>query len=104
MVACLTRFDGCHVDEQAARAHGVGHIAVEQHVFHHTAAFQHADDDVRIDHCGSGVRVDDCAMAGQALCFLGCAIPDVHFVSGFAQAPGHGEAHEAYAHNCNFHS
>ncbi len=41
-LACFTRLDGSHVDEQRALGHGIGHAQLEQHFAHDGAAFQQA--------------------------------------------------------------
>ena len=70
VVACLTRFDGCHVDEQRARLHGPGNALIEQHVFHHRATFQHADHNVCVFSGLNSLQVNGGAQRTQTDCLV----------------------------------
>jgi hypothetical protein len=103
VVPRLAWLDGGHVDEKRAVAHGLGRALAEQHVLDHRSALQHADHGLRVLHGVGGARVDRGAEGRQALGLLAAAVPGVHGMTCFAQASGHGKAHEADAEDGDLH-
>ena len=99
MVACLAGLDRRHVDEQAARAHGLCGARMEQHLLYRWSVFQQAHHDVSLPYrlCDGGMHSNDqrCQRIGLEL----GAVPGVHGMPGLLQAACHGTSHHADTEN-----
>ena len=97
MVARFSRFDGRHVQHQAARLHGLGCAQFKQYMLHDGATLQQADGDIGFAHRVLYLFVDCGAMANQGLGFVWTAVSGVDVQAGLTQALRHGRAHAADA-------
>ena len=86
-----------HVDPQCAGAHGCRHALIEQHLMHHGAVFEHADDPIGLCSGFGGRGVAEGTVLLQAFRLAGGAVPDVDGKACLAQATSHGKTHGASA-------